>query len=272
MSTIHEENGNLEKKEHQSTSRVLKILDFLSTSKNGFTLTEIATQLNAPKSSILPILSTMCAYGFIQCSSQNRKSCYRIGLKSYIVGSSFSKNRTAQNFIVEYMKRMVDILNETSQLGILSGNSVYYVNRVEGKNPIALRSQIQILLPAYCTGIGKALLSNHDRKELQRLYPDGLVTYTPQTIPTIAELERQLKEVRKSGFAYEHSEYVEGVECIAVPLCRGRKVIAAVSFSVPTYRIDDKFTAAAQKLLAKFRTEVEDYFQKYDISLGADLL
>lgn len=46
---------------HRSTSRVLDIFDLLSTTMEGFTLTEIAQALQSPKSSILPILQTMAS-------------------------------------------------------------------------------------------------------------------------------------------------------------------------------------------------------------------
>lgn len=50
---------------HRSTSRVLDIFDLLSTTMEGFTLTEIAQALQSPKSSILPILQTMASRNYI---------------------------------------------------------------------------------------------------------------------------------------------------------------------------------------------------------------
>ena len=51
---------------HRSTSRVLDIFELLSTtSSDGATLTEIAQALESPKSSILPILQTLVARGYI---------------------------------------------------------------------------------------------------------------------------------------------------------------------------------------------------------------
>ena len=44
---------------HRSTSRVLDIFELLSLSENGLTLTELAAKLDAPKSSIFPIIHTM---------------------------------------------------------------------------------------------------------------------------------------------------------------------------------------------------------------------
>ena len=51
--------------EHRPTERVLDILELLSNSEEGMTLTELAKALNAPKSSIMPLVHTMTARKFI---------------------------------------------------------------------------------------------------------------------------------------------------------------------------------------------------------------
>ena len=51
--------GFMPQNEHRATSRVLDILEMLSSSNSGYTLTEIAKQINAPKSSIFPIIHTL---------------------------------------------------------------------------------------------------------------------------------------------------------------------------------------------------------------------
>ena len=59
---------------HRSTSRVLDIFELLSTtSSDGATLTEIAQALESPKSSILPILQTLVARGYIDMDYRTNK-------------------------------------------------------------------------------------------------------------------------------------------------------------------------------------------------------
>mgnify|MGYP000435359350 CR=1 FL=1 len=53
--------------EHRPTERVLDILELLSNSEDGMTLTELSKALNAPKSSIMPLVHTMTARNFIIC-------------------------------------------------------------------------------------------------------------------------------------------------------------------------------------------------------------
>ena len=51
--------------EHRPTERVLDILELLSTNANGMTLSELSRALDAPKSSIMPLVHTMTARKFI---------------------------------------------------------------------------------------------------------------------------------------------------------------------------------------------------------------
>ena len=54
--------------EHRPTERVLDILELLSTNANGMTLSELSRALDAPKSSIMPLVHTMTARKFIYCT------------------------------------------------------------------------------------------------------------------------------------------------------------------------------------------------------------
>jgi DNA-binding IclR family transcriptional regulator len=44
-------------------------------------------------------------------------------------------------------------------LGVLRGASVIYLDKVEGRQPVRMYSQIGNASPVYCTGVGKAALS-----------------------------------------------------------------------------------------------------------------
>ena len=48
--------------------------------------------------------------------------------------------------------------NETVHLAVLDGVDVVYVDKVEGAQTMRMASMIGARNPAYCTGVGKALL------------------------------------------------------------------------------------------------------------------
>ena len=97
--------------EHRATGRVLDILELLSAKTEGLSLTEIATALNAPKSSLLPILHTKCERNFLRLSAQDSNR-YKISYQTYMVGSAYSSNKTTITFLRQQMQRIVDEMKE----------------------------------------------------------------------------------------------------------------------------------------------------------------
>ena len=83
--------------EHRPTERVLDILELLSNSEEGMTLTELAKALNAPKSSIMPLVHTMTARNFIYMQKDTLR--YRIGVATYSVGVAYNNRKTSLQFI-----------------------------------------------------------------------------------------------------------------------------------------------------------------------------
>ena len=78
---------------HRSTSRVLDIFELLSTtSSDGATLTEIAQALESPKSSILPILQTLVARGYIDMDYRTNKYSISIWPLQFTAARSLSIN------------------------------------------------------------------------------------------------------------------------------------------------------------------------------------
>ncbi len=249
--------------EHRSTSRVLDILELLSQKRTGCTMAEISRYLEAPKSSLFPILHTMQDRGYLRLDGASQ--CYLIGQQAFLTGSAYESTKPVYDYINGLMEGIVRECQETCHLGILTGGSILYIAKKESPNPIMLRSHIGQRLPAYCTGIGKALLSGHSREQIAGLYPEPLKRYTENTLTNLNSLLAELAETKKSGFAYEHSELTEGICCVAVPLCCQEKVIAALSVSIPEFRASEDALSHIKTLLAGSREDAEHYFEEFHI-------
>lgn len=255
---------------HRSTERVLDILELLSQNSSGYSLTEISASLNAPKSSLFPIIHTMQDRNFLRLDTSSNK--YRIGSQAYLTGSAYKSDRPIYDIIKDNMKTLVANCHETCHLGIISGDSVLYIAKIESENTIMLRSHVGQRLPAYCTGIGKALIYPLTRHQLQLLYPNGLTAYTSTTITSFEQLCTELEEVKKTGYAYENSELTEGIRCIAVPLCNGNSIIAATSIAIPAYRATPEKLDEIRTLLADYKNTVEYSMRQLNITDNSYLI
>ena len=70
---------------HRATNRIVDILELVSTSREGLALHEVSAQLEAPKSSLLPLLRALTARGYL---AQGRDGDYRLGLRIFELSSA----------------------------------------------------------------------------------------------------------------------------------------------------------------------------------------
>ena len=70
---------------------------------------------------------------------------------------------------------------------------------------------------------------------------ETLTAYTAHTITRTEDLLSELRTIRRQGYAVDAEEYCLGLYCIAMPIRDyTEKIIAAVSVSTPTVRMNDE--------------------------------
>lgn len=94
----------------------------------------------------------------------------------------------------------------------------------------------------HCNGLGKVLLGYMLLRKRNKLFERiELIKLTENTITEKEKLEEELERIEKEGFVLDRGENEKDVRCIAAPIknYQGR-VVAAVSISGPSYRINKK--------------------------------
>lgn len=89
-------------------------------------------------------------------------------------------------------------------------------------------------VPAYCTGLGKAMLAFMEKEKRLRkiLSTVDFVHFTPTTITSPELLFKNFEEIRERGAAYDDCEYEEGLACVAAPIINARnEVVASMSIA-----------------------------------------
>ncbi|WP_406541962.1 IclR family transcriptional regulator [Clostridium ljungdahlii] len=144
-------------------------------------------------------------------------------------------------------------------MGILDGYNVLYILKEDPIKDIDIRliSYVGKRIPAYCTALGKALLSEYNIEEIKTLYPDGLKPITKNTITDFSVLEEELKKIRETHVATEVEEVTEFLRCYAVPLTSKGKTTAAISISIPTFRATEEKNKLAIELLLKAKEQID---------------
>jgi DNA-binding IclR family transcriptional regulator len=113
------------------------------------------------------------------------------------------------------------------QLGILDHTEVVYLDRIVVE-PVRLPTRRGDRKPAYCTGLGKAMIA-FDDEAVRAVISSGMARKTALTITEPPVLRLQLDHIRETGIAFDRGETYKHLVCVAAPIRASGHAIGAVS-------------------------------------------
>lgn len=235
--------------------KVFAVLEAIASVPRPLTVSELAALLGVPKPTMHRIVRQLDAEGLLQ--REPHKRLYGPGprLLSFAMDAVRSSMRFAPRHAV--LEALSAKVGETCNFGMMAGNAVVYLDRVETSWPFGLKFEAGSRVPLHCTSMGKLLVSALPRRRRDALIAaSALSRYTENTITDPAALRRELDEIRKRGYSVDNQEFLAGVVCLAVPVSdRKGAVCAALAISAPEARMS---TAEAVELLPMLQSAAED--------------
>jgi DNA-binding IclR family transcriptional regulator len=240
----------------QSLERALDVLEALAGAEE-LGVSEVAAKTGLVPSTAHRLLGTLVARGYASQSPASGR--YMLGHKLLELTSGvqdrLGRLRTAAR---PHLQAIQDETGETTNLVVLEGRDVVYIESVSGTRSVRLHTEVGRSIPAHTSGAGKALLAWRVPEDVTELL-DGapLAPSTPRTITTLPALQEDLARIRRRGYATDNEEHELGVACVATPvLDRAGKPLAAISVSGPISRILNEETPDLAGLLREHATQV----------------
>ena len=221
------------------SDRVLAVLLELAEHPGGITLDDLAQRVDGSKPTVHRALATLRKAGL---AGQSARGVYELGDEFLRLAYRYQDARPETARIEPLLRELATEFGETAHYGILDGSGVVYRAKVDPPiGAIRLTSTIGGRNPAYCTAIGKLLLSYsiHSLSALESWLGDAeLPARTPNTLTTPGLLFDDIEASGLRGYGLDDQENEVGVNCIALPLFLepGRPVSGAVSVSGLVYR------------------------------------
>jgi DNA-binding IclR family transcriptional regulator len=243
----------------ESVDSALRILRMLCEAKD-LRLSEVASRLGVGQSTAHRLLSMLVHHGFARQEGRGRE--YRTGPMFLEMGFAAIRDMEVRHHARPVLEALRDEVGETVHLGMPYGQEVLYVEGLESRQHLRIASRVGAFLPAHCVAVGKVLLASLARPDLEALYPARqLRSLTDRSLRSFADLEAELEEIRRNGFAASRGESSEGVGSVAVAvrdhLGRGR---AAISVSAPLTRLTEEraalWVAATRHAAATLQTRL----------------
>ena len=215
----------------QVIARAAEICRELATATDGLTTAELVERLGLSRPTVYRILRALMDEDFVRQIALGR---YAIGPAFLVIaGSSYGGLRHDMR---PFMKDLSNELGETIDLAVLDSGEALFVDQFVAVQGLRVVAHMGARLPLYCTASGKALLAELSPDEAERELPETLKAYTPNTGTDRAALLRELEEVRRTGVAYDHEEYVMGVCAVATPVRDAVGAVGALTVEVPAVR------------------------------------
>jgi DNA-binding IclR family transcriptional regulator len=220
----------------KSLRKAIRVLECFSLQEPRLPLTDIARKVELPLSTTHRILTTLRAVGIVE--QEGDRDFYRLGLKLLELGSMVLANMEVHREALPCIEELARETGETVHLGVFDGSQVVSIEKMDSPHGLASNVTIGKGAPAYCTGVGKALLAFQPTEVVDRLCRAQLTAYTPQTVTDPVRLRKELAQVRAQGFAVDNMEHQADVRCVAAPIRNhSGRVVASLSVSGPATRI-----------------------------------
>lgn len=244
----------------RSLTRALSLLRHLAASGEGMSLTELSEAAGLPPSTTHRLLTTLESERFVRPDPQGGQ--WRIGVAAFFVGSAFARNRDKLSLARPYLRRLMELSGETANLFVESDGEAVCIGQIESRHAMRAITGVGGRVSLHSSGAGKALLAYMEPARRQALLASmALPRETQRTITERAELEQEIEEIQRRGYAVDDEEHALGLRCVAAPVFdEFGRAATAISISGPSARISAERLTTLGRMVAQTALEAtRDY-------------
>jgi DNA-binding IclR family transcriptional regulator len=228
--------------------RVIDIFEAFQARQQPLSLTELAEAVNIPKSTCHAIVSTLISRGYLYTRSRPRALYPTRRMHDVMI--DISANDPFIKYAIPILERLRDATRETVILGKRQGDSVIYLQVIEGLHSIRYTAKSGAFKPLHSSSIGKALLGSLKEPELRAWLDErSLPSITRATLTGHEDLIQDIQVSRKRGYFLTRGENVIDVWAVAT-LINVHGETFAVAVAGPQHRLESNIEEIARLLIA----------------------
>ncbi len=219
-----------------TVGKALDVLDRVAAFGRPVRFSELLAGSAYPKATLFRFLQTLVSQGMLTLDRET--SSYSLGVRLVRLAHAAWAQSSLAPVARPYLDALSSETGETVHLAQLDGAHVLYVDKRNARVPMDMFSQAGKIGPAYCTGVGKAMLAFLPEDHQRRLMPQmSFHRYTANTLTTPGDLLAELAAIRAEGHAFDREEHEPGIICVAAPILSSRgRMLGALSVTSSTAR------------------------------------
>lgn len=218
-----------------SLARGLAVVKAFSDQRRAMTIAQLSHKTGIPRAAVRRCLYTLRQLGYADSEANN----FFLKPKILALGYSYLSSTPLTIAAQPCLNQVSIILGESSSLAVLEHHEVLYISRSQTSRVMSVALNTGSRLPAYCTSLGRVMLSALSKKDLATYFSRvPLRPLTERTVVSEEKLREILNETAEQGYAIVEEELEIGLRSIAVPV-RGASgaVAAALNVGALTSRV-----------------------------------
>ncbi|PWJ15086.1 IclR family transcriptional regulator [Jannaschia seohaensis] len=242
-----------------TVGKALEVLDRVAALGRPVRFSEVMDQSPYPKATTYRLLQTLTNQGMLRLDPDS--GTYAPGMRLVRMAHAAWAQSSLAPIAQPYLDELSEAVGETVHLAQLDGAQVLYVDKRNATTRVPMYSDAGKVGPAYCTGVGKAMLAFLPEAELAPvLAQQSWHRFTPNTITTPEAMRAELAEIRAAGHAYDREEHEPGIRCIAMPVLSAKgRVQGAVSVTTNGPGPLDDYLPALRAAVTKISGDLRDW-------------
>ncbi|HEX5438406.1 MAG TPA: IclR family transcriptional regulator [Gemmatimonadaceae bacterium] len=225
----------------QAVLRAVAVLKAFTDAHPTRTVAELSRALGLHKTTVFRLLAALEGEGMV--ARADAAGAYRLGPETVVLGATALRANDLRSVARGELAALSELSGETTTLEVLVGNEVLILDEVLSRYLLRGTPAVGWRGPAHATSTGKVLLAAARHEGDGALARKGvarrrLARLTPKTITSAAQLDRELDDVWRRGYATAVEELEAGWIAVGAGVRdHDGRVAAALSVGGPSSRI-----------------------------------
>lgn len=226
---------NIARDNDGTVGKALSALELVAAFERPVRFSEVLEHSPYPKATLYRFLQTLTNQGLLQYDPD--QGVYSMGMRLVRLAHAAWRQSSLAPISRNVLDTLYAQVGQTIHLAQMDAGQVLYVEKRTAIRPVEMFSQAGKVGPAYCTGVGKAMLAYLDDVTLEAsLQKQAFYQHTQFTHADAESLKTELSQIQAEGFSYDREEHETGIICIAKAILLKGRPIGALSITTTTAR------------------------------------
>jgi IclR family acetate operon transcriptional repressor len=229
----------------RSVARAMKLIEIVASgSSQGRSLSDLARELGASKSTTLALARTLTSAGMLRDSRPGPR--YSLGTALIRLGDITRSQLPLGDICRPVLSQLAELTKMTSRVAIYDQGYPVFIERVDGPGSVRFHTPLGQREEPHASAAGKAMLATMTEEQVRAICAEnGLQPRTSRTITDLDSLLASLALVRSGGYAVDDEEDAEGIFCVGAAFfghdgqCAGAVSVTGIKSDLPGWKVQE---------------------------------